>query len=64
MIEYPQLPAIGRMTGATIFAKPTLVHIVLGVTADTAGGRSLERLRGMTLRATNNGMQPKQRIAC
>ena len=57
MIEFPQGPAIGRMTGATVFPQRAFVSIRLGVAAVATLRCLTEVLVGMALPASDRHVQ-------
>ncbi len=62
VVELPEFPAIGGVTGGAIIAEPALVYIVLGMAAAAVSCCALECPRGMALTAADDGMHAKQRI--
>src|ERR1700686_3935856 len=63
MIEFPDGPAVGRMTALTLLSEPAMMDILRGMTAVAVGGGAAECLSAMTLRAADDRVQPQQREA-
>src|SRR5258706_14886079 len=63
MIEDPQCPPIRRMASVALFAQPTLVHVVLGVTVNTPRFHFAEGLGAMALSAADHIMSTQEREA-
>jgi hypothetical protein len=61
MIEYPQPPAVGRMTGLALVAETSLVNVFMRMTLAAGRGRTVEGQRCMALGAAHDSMQTEQR---
>lgn len=63
VIEFPQLPSVGRVTGRALLAQRALVNVVLRMAANALMWRLLEALRRVTLAACDDCVQAQERKA-
>ena len=62
MIEHPERPAIARRATVAFVPESTLVNVIVGMAIGTLRGCLVESQRGVTLRATDEPVQPQQRV--
>lgn len=61
VIENPQRPAVGRVTGLAFLAESAFVHVVVRMAVDARARRPFEGQRRVALRTADDPMQPQQR---
>lgn len=59
VIEHPERPAVDRMARVALLPQSALVNVIVGMAFDALHGCLVEGQRRMTLRATDQAMQPK-----